>query len=275
MKLEQKDFNWHSLITNRRFLVWTAASGLVLILTVFLGLIPQAQELVELRDELKTSERQLSTLRTKVSDLENIEARQAYQARASVNQIMPSRKPLLELLAGLNSVAVRNQVSFTDFSLSPGEISSASADFLESARTNADRRSRSRKSQEDYEAMPIELEVEGKFSDMQRFLIEVERSAPLVTITGLILNVKTDEMIRPSDIVQAELVLNSYYYTQPISSALEKPLPIVGTAENRVLEEIAHYHYPSAAVQERIMGGGYEDIFGLNRSELQLKEQAK
>ncbi len=266
------DINWRSLTTNRRYLVWTVVSGLVLTLTVFSGLIPQAQTLIDLRSELKTAQSQLESLQAKVNDLENIEARQAYQARDSVDQIMPSRKPLLELLAGLNAVASRDHISFTNFSLSPGEISSASADFLESARTEKTRRTSAKRGSEGYETMPIELEIEGEFNQVQEFLTNVERSAPLVTITSLALNIAGDEMIAPTDKVKAELVLQSYFFTQSIAAALEKSLPVIGTAEERVIKEIESYYYPSTAVQERIISGGYEDIFGLTRSELELEE---
>lgn len=271
MKIEKSDLNLKSILTNRPYLIWSILSGIVLILIVFVGLIPQAQQIMDLRDEMQLAERQLSTLRTKASDLENIEARQAYQTKDSVNQILPSYKPLLELLAGLNSVALQNRVSFTDFSLSPGEISSASASFLNTVAADIRQRSKSgRTASQGYESMPVELEIEGQFQDVQQFFLDVEKSAPLMTITSLSLNIKGEEMIKPTDKVQAELVLQNYYYTQSVSAALEKPLPLVGAAEERVIQEIENYSYPSASVQEQIISGGFEDIFGLSRADVEL-----
>lgn len=272
MKLESSNLNWRSIFTNRRFLVWSVVSGLILVVTVFSGVIPQLQTVLKLNDELQVAQKQVQTLRTKASDLENIEARESYQERGLVNQILPSRKPLLELLAGLNSVATKNRVVFTDFSLSPGEISSASAVFLEEAagrrsgRTGVGSNTR-------YETMPLELEIEGQFADVQQFFLDLEQMAPLVTITSLSLNIRGDEgMVQPDDSVQAELLVLSYYFTQSVEAALEKPLPLVGRAQKRVVAEIKNYTYPSVATQERIISGGFEDIFGLEQQQLDLGE---
>lgn len=253
-------------------MVASVISGLILFLVIFSGLIPQVRQVLKMRRELKLEKETLQSLRLKASDLEDLQTIAAYRAKNQVDRILPSRKPLLELLAGLSTMAGKNEVRFTEFSLSPGEISSASADFLAEADGGRSKHRASQKKNQDYETMPIELGVEGQFSDVQQFLTDVEQMSPLVTITSLSLQIRGQGVIQAEDKVQATLAIQSYYFTRPVSAALEKALPKLGQKERGVITEIETYEYPSVAVQQRIISGGYEDIFGLSATEVGLEE---
>ena len=268
MKPKKPEINIQSLITNRRYLVLTGVSVLVALIVVFSGIIPQINSLFDLRTEIELGQEKLGSLRQKTIDLENIEAQEAYNSLESVDRILPSKKPLLELLSALNLVAGKNNVVFVDLSLSPGKIASESAEFLDVAKTKAGRNKVRPVTGDGYDTLVVELEIFGLFADVQKFFLDIEKVAPLTTITSLSLDIKSDDIISPSDEVQAEVVLGSYYFTQSVSSKASSALPDIGSKEREIIEEIRNYLYPTINVQNQIRGGGLEDLFGLSLQEI-------
>jgi Tfp pilus assembly protein PilO len=268
MKKKEK-VSFSSLLLNRRYLVMSVVGGLLIILILFSGFIPQINSLFELNDQINRDEKKLSALRQKAVDLENIEAQEAYRYVDSVDQILPSKKPLLELLTSLNMVATRNNVRFNNLSLTPGEIASESAEFLSSAKSSKKKRSKKTANQKEFDTLNVELEISGMFSDMQKFFLDIERVAPLITITGLSLDINSDNIVKSTDQVKAELVLSTYYFTQSVSAALETSLPNIGSREQEIITEIRGYSYPTVEAQQQVMGGGLEDLFGLSRQDFE------
>jgi hypothetical protein len=263
--IEKSEINFKSLVANRRYLLLTGASALIAMLLVFNGIIPQVNSLFDLRREIYAGQEKINILRQKTTDLENIEAREAYDSLELVDQILPSKKPLLELLTSLDVVAGRNNVVFVDLSLSPGKISSESAEFLGVAKSSSRRKKTTTKENPDgYDSLVVEAEVFGLFSDVQDFFQDIEAVAPLTTITSLSLNIKSSDIISPSDEVQAEVVLSTYFFTQSVEASLGSSLPSIGSKEREIIAEIKDYSFPTFNVQQQIEGGGLEDLFGLN-----------
>ena len=114
----------------------------------------------------------------------------------------------------------------------------------------------------------MELEIFGLFDNVQKFFLDIEKVAPLTTITSLSLDIKSDDIISPSDEVQAEVVLGSYYFTQSVTANVSSSLPSIGSKEREIIAEIKDYLYPSVNVQKQIEGGGLEDLFGLSLQEI-------
>lgn len=265
MKPQQTNLNWRSLIINRRYLLIALGSGLMSFLILFSGIVPQVRVIFDLNRELKQEQRKLEILESKLISLKSISTEQIYQNRDAVNQLLPSKKPLLELLAGLNQIATSNDVNFVDFKLNPGEIASESAQFLNEVK--AKRRATTRT--ENFDTLDVQLEVRGTFNDMQQFFSEVEQMAPLTTIGSLSLNIQGQEVIQPSEQVQAQLVLKAHYFTQTILAAIESPLPNIGAWEREALSQIQGYFYPALELQQKIVSDNVEDLFGLSQTELE------
>ena len=268
MKTDKKpkpSLNIQSILTNRRYLVFSILIGLIGLTAIFSGIVPQLNNLLDVRSEIKVSEKKVISLRQKVADLSSLEAQEAFTYVESVDQILPSKKPLLELMSALSLVAGRNNVSFTDLSLSPGRIASESAEFLDEARSlNNGSRVVKSKNDQGFETIVVELEISGIFKNVQGFFSDIEKVAPLTTITSLSLDIKSDDIISPTDEVQAELVLSTYYFTQSVSAGVDSLLPNISTHEQEIINEINGYMYPAINTQEQIEGGGLEDLFGLN-----------
>jgi Tfp pilus assembly protein PilO len=262
---KKSEINFKSLIINRRYLLFSMASALVALIVIFSGITSQINNIFDLRREIKVGQEKVAVLRQKTIDLENIEAREAYKSQDLVNKILPSKKPLLELLTSLNTVASQNNVIFVDLSLSPGKIASESAEFLGEAKSSSQRKKTQPKvNLEGYDTLVVEVEISGLFSDVQNFFLDIEKVAPLTTITSLSLDIKSDDIIRPSDEVQAELVLSSYFFTQSVTANLSSSLPNIGIKEQEIINEVGSYALPAFSVQKQIEGGGLNDLFGLN-----------
>jgi len=262
---KKSEINFKSLIINRRYLLFSMAIALVSLIVIFSGITSQINNIFDLRREIKVGQEKVAVLRQKTIDLENIEAREAYKSQDLVNKILPSKKPLLELLTSLNTVASQNNVIFVDLSLSPGKIASESAEFLGEAKSSSQRKKTQPKvGLEGYDTLVVEVEISGLFSDVQNFFQDIEKVAPLTTITSLSLDIKSDDIIRPSDEVQAELVLSSYFFTQSVTANLSSSLPNIGIKEQEIINEVGSYALPAFSVQKQIEGGGLNDLFGLN-----------
>jgi hypothetical protein len=249
---KKQEINIRSLVINRRYLIFSGIGILVVLMVVFLGIIPQVNNLLDMRREIDSGQERLSILRQKTIDLENIEAREAYDSLESVNRLLPSKKPLLELLTALDLVSGKNNVTFVDLSLSPGKIASESAEFLDVAKTTSRRKKIQSSTGDGYDSLVVELEIFGLFNNVQQFFLDIEKVAPLTTITSLSLDIKSDNIIRPSDEVQAEVVLGSYYFTQSVAAGLGSSLPNIGNKEREIIEEIKNYLYPTINVQKQI-----------------------
>ncbi|MBT3250115.1 MAG: type 4a pilus biogenesis protein PilO [Candidatus Pacebacteria bacterium] len=266
----KSEINFKSLFTNRRYLLLSILSAVLSLIIVFSGITTQVNKLFDLNREISVEQDQVNVLRQKTNDLENIEAREAYDSLDLVNLILPSKKPLLELMTSLNVVAGRNDVVFVDLSLSPGKIASESAEFLGVAKSSSkNKKAQPKVSNEGYDSLVVEAEILGEFRNVQSFFEDIERVSPLTTITSLSLDIKSnDNIIRPSDEVQAEVVLKTYFFTQSVTSKLSSSLPDIGIKEQEIIEEISNYSFPAFNVQENIQGGGLDDLFGLNLQDL-------
>ena len=71
-------------------------------------------------------------------------------------------------------------------------------------------------------------------------------------------------ILQAHDVVKADLILNTYYFTKSIKAALDASLPVLDSREQVVINEIQSYAYPSIAVQDQIISGNLQDLFGFS-----------
>jgi hypothetical protein len=203
----------------------------------------------------------VAKLEKKVQELEGVTTSVAYAQSDQVNQALPSRKPLLELLTNMNSVVQSSQVVITNIELSPGQIASAGADTtdvpvpLTPVKTGAG----------DYDELEIEMSAEGTLDQINSFLNSVEKIVPTTTVTKLSLEKQPQKTGQTQQRFEADLALTSYYFTKPVSAAIDAPLPPIGPAEEEVLAKLKTFTYTPLVKQQMIQGGGLEDLFGVTK----------
>lgn len=269
-KKKNSEFNFNTIFRFRRYLTYGVGLIFLSLAIIVAGLIPQITESMALYNQLSTERAMEANLERKVNELQTVQATNDFSQKDLVDQVLPSKKPLLELLTGLSSSASRTQVSFTDFTVSPGEISTQSSEVTINASTSRRPRGTGSKTpkKKTSDKIDVKLTVQGSLTNVQRFFEQVESIAPFTTITSLSLNqpgrVNDDE----ERLVEADLVVTTYYFTQSISAALEEPLPIIGESEKEVLNAIRFFNYSSIEEQQQILGGGLSDLFGIEGLEV-------
>jgi hypothetical protein len=258
-------FNWRLFVRNRQFLLYSIGISLLSIIIVWQAAIPLVNSMLAVNSELSKQRIMVAQLGQKAARLRELQSQDIVVSQDLVNAVLPSKKPVLELLTGLNLVAGRAGVSFRDFTVSPGQIASTSAETSAQAQTR-----RTTKDSGPYDALLVELTAEGSFDQIQTFLGEVELLAPFTTVTDLSLNIRRSRsgIVDADDFVSAEMMLSTNYYTQSLKAALTSPLPVITTKHEDVLSQLESFTFPSSQQQQQVVDQGVFDLFGISTDQL-------
>ncbi len=250
---DKRPFNlkifWHT----RNYLVFTILLALGAGIIVLAGIIPQLQAANELRLEGNQMAPKLEKLEQKLAQLENVRYTPEFSQVDIINRALPSKKPLLELLTNLNMVAVSEQIQITELQLSPGLVATDSAELnAENARRRASQNSQG------VDVMDLTLSVRGPRENLHRFLSGIEKISPFSTIVKLSVS---SERAGETE-AQAELTLNTFFFTQTIKTTVDAPLPVLADQDLFVLNELSSFELNELPIPEGITDGGLEDLFG-------------
>jgi Tfp pilus assembly protein PilO len=244
-----------ALLTTRRYLTVSGVVALSGVLLVVLGIIPQLNASLDLRSQVAKEEKVVTALERKARELEQLPTSNLFVQADQINRALPSQKPLLHLLTSLNAVGTQAGVIFEEINLSPGIISTDSAQ--PAARTST-------RSKGAYQELMIDLKVRGSLAQINTFIEQAERMTPVSSLTSLTLqqlNTQTASAIGPQ--FDAELTVTTYYFTQPINATIEAVLPRISAEEEKVVAQIENFVSPQVAQQQTIVGGGLVDLFKL------------
>ena len=247
-------FSLNMLMGPRKNLVMTIAFGLTGL--ILLGLsVSQINGVFALNKKLTTEQQKLTQLNQKAQELEQLKFSPEFAQADVVNKVLPSHKPLLELLNNLNSVAAETSVSITEFEINPGEIATDS--------TQVTQQVTAKKQSTDYNQLDLKLTIIGELNQIRRFMDFIERVSPLTTITSLTVDRKV-EGGQLSGTTRADLALSTYYYTKSIASTLSSPLPEISAQEREIFQEILSFTPAELESQTEIISGENEDLFGIS-----------
>lgn len=245
-------------MVNRKSLAVAIGLGIVSACLVIFAIIPQFQETLELNSQLNTEKPKLDRLQRKLVELDNIQFSPEFSQREIVEAALPSRKPLLELLTSLHTISEADNVSITEFFLNPGLVATDEASIVaEAAR---------RRNTVGVDTIEVEMTVSGTFDDVGKFLIDLEKISPFTTIVqlGLSSRVSGDDFTEQARDMQAQIITQSYFFTQSIAASVEAPLPVLNQLEQNVLRDLADFSTIDLPEQLEITGGGLEDLFGVD-----------
>jgi len=272
-----KKFNYRYLVHTRRYAL-IAAGLVVFTLSVVVFLIfPQVNGLVDMYGKLQSTQKTISQLESKSQQLQRLPQSQLFTSGIQIHSVLPSRKPLLELLSAMNEVAGASGVTYSELSLSPGKVASEGA-TLSTTKSPAGGQgsrptttARSTTGVSGSEALVVNLKVTGSLANINIFLRDIERVAPLTTVTKLSLIERTGTKIDPNAAFEAELQIETYFFTQAVATTLSAPVPQLTVDQQLLMNEITSYRYPVILSQDAIRGGGLQDLFGVE--ELQVVTQ--
>jgi len=221
---------------------------------IFAVMIPQAQSSWEDYQRIERERPILEKLQTKVAALDDLPSSPEYAQIEIVNNALPSRKPLLELLVSLNSVSTDTDVQVMSYNLSPGLVATDSTQLTQAPAAKG------------FDSLKLTMSIEGTFRDLQNFFRRVEEVSPFSTIMSLSLSSsitsETGETENTQDqLFRAELETETYFFTKPIAVKYEDPLPVISDRDRLVLNSLAAFVPTTLPTQTQIQGGGLDDLF--------------
>ncbi len=257
-----RKFNLKFYFNTRRELFY-AIDLVILSLALLLFLImPQAQLLFTQMHQLESENRTLTTLRKRAINLDNLKTSVTMKNLKVLDRVLPSKKPLLELLTQLNNLSKVNQIKIDVLQVSPGVISSISID-----KTKLPKQSRATK---DYDSLTLKMTVSGSFDRVQRFISLLEKISPFTTVKSFSLNKKSSLEMAQSDQVSARLTTKTYFFLSN-ERQIAKGAVIKPTAKDEaLLNQLENFRVLNRPIDVSHTGG-LEDLFGI-KSWQNLKE---
>lgn len=258
-------------------ILWATRKSLVLSVLLGLGalvllssvIIPQGQQAYDLYLDLGKEQPKLDKLEQKLAEIENIQVSPEFSQVEVVEEALPSRKPLLELMMSLNNVSQETGATVRDFELSPGLVATDSTQTTARQKGN-------------YDQLTLDLTIEGTFAQIQDFLLKVEEVAPFTTIVameiGNQLNTNAEQFeqqVAENPTFEAILSTETYFFTQSITSRVDSPLPKIAQRELDVLSFLSAFRPSTLEEQNEVRGGGLQDLFQINpeSGEIELAPQ--
>ncbi len=244
--------NYRHFLLTRMQLVIAVACGVAAVLIVVAAIIPQVNGIIEARAEFQKQEKLTEQLQKKAQALQDADTLQLVQNQQYIDNALPSRKPLLELMETVSQLSVNSQVTIKNIELTPGEISTDSAQVV----------SKTKNAQ--YDELEVDLVVQGQLKNINAFISGIENTAPMSNVTKISLNELRSKAVSDDDYFEAELTVSTYYFTQSIKAAVDTPLSQLSAEELPFLEKLKNYSNIPVTEQTTIQGGGLIDLFGLN-----------
>ncbi len=254
----KRRLNYKTFLVNRKSLAVAMGLSAAAAMLVIFAIIPQFQETLDLYSQLTNEKPKLEKLQKKLVELDNIQFSPEFSQEAIVDAALPSKKPLLELLTSLNTIAEADRVSITEFTLSPGLIATSEAEIQADAKKSANT--------DGVDSIDLEMTVAGTFDDVGKFMLDLEKISPFTTIVqlGLSSRASGDDFSEAASDMQAQISTKSYFFTQSVAASIEAALPALNQKEQDVLTELANFSNVDLPEQLEVTGGGLEDLFGVD-----------
>lgn len=215
----------------KRIFVFAGLTILILSVTVFRQTIFKT---VDLRSKNKERREKLSVLTKKASFLEDLDKNQLEKQVRELEQVFPSKKPTLELLNALKSLAAEDGVNLGEFTLKPGKLEKEEGEI----KKIEERQVESAKMKD----FQVDFAVEGEFDKVSKFVKDLERVAPLMKIESLGISLRSagDEKLS----LLLSLGVRVYYEAPPKSiPSVETPIAYLNNKEQEILEELSVFKF--------------------------------
>jgi hypothetical protein len=243
------DINWRLFWNTRKELVLAILFFVVSALMIFIGIIKQISPIQADLGKLKDREAELAKFLEKAEQLKQLSVDPQFNKSSDIDKVLPSHKPLLEILSNLNNVANATEVVIKNFTLNPGEIATDTTKIKKSS------------DDQKYDYLDLDFSVSGQLWKIQEFLSLIEQVTPISTVTSISINRNIDEDKNAQ--AQADLVLRTFYFTQPIKTTITSPLPNIADADSKILNNINELIPNDLEQQESVIKGNRGNLFGI------------
>lgn len=259
------EFNWKLFWNTRKELVLGILFIVLSLMILWIGILQQLGPLKKDLQELKDKQAELNKFNEKAEQLKQLAVDPNFNQSSSIDKVLPSHKPLLEILSNLNYVAQTSEVVIKNFSLNPGEIAT---DTTKVKKTTNDQK---------YDYLDLDFTVSGQLWKIQNFLTLIEQVTPISTITSISINRNIDEDKNAQ--AQADLILRTFFFTQPIKTTITSPLPMIAATDRKIIDSINQLTPNPLEQQKDIITGNRGNLFGLQNQtidelETELNQEA-
>ncbi len=204
------------------------------------------------RGENEEKEDELARLTKKAVFLENIDRNQLEERVRSVEQVFPSKKPALELLNSLQRLAVEDEVILGEFTLAPGEMGSVEKEKVSRRRTVV---------KSEMKDLEVVFSISGNFSQVSKFIKDLEKTAPLVKCESLGLSFEDISESEETMVLRASLEVKVFYQALPEAiPAVDSPAPQLTAEEKKTLDELSIFEFYPLELSSGVTKGK-EDLF--------------
>ncbi len=263
-----QEINPKLLLNTRRYLFLTVILVLGGVALIGFAIKPQIETILESSRNISKERQYFDSLTQKLTELKQIEFSAEFEQKDRVDEVLPSYKPVLEILFNLSQASQQNEITVQELEFSPGKLATESAETT-SAQTTATKK--------DLGYLPLQLNitVAGEGEDMDEFLAIIERIAPFTTITEL--NMKEDRQSNAGQTQRqqtedgeksAEMTIETYYYVNTITTSIDASLPSVGEEQMDVFETIQKFRPTEFEKPTQIKSDDVEDLFGIEGFDL-------
>jgi Tfp pilus assembly protein PilO len=256
---DKSELNWRLFWNTRKELVLAILFFIVSIIITIVGIIQQIAPIKADLQKLKSKEEELAKFYDKAQQLQQLAIDPQFSKSSDIDKVLPSHKPLLEILSNLNDVANNTEVVIKNFSLNPGEIAT---DTTKVKKNNNGQK---------YDYLDLDFSVSGPLWKIQSFLSLIEQVAPISTITSISISRNIDQDKNAQ--AQADLILRSFYFTQPIKTTITSPLPVIAATDRKILNSINELIPNNLAKQDAVITGDRGNLFGLQDLSIEELEQ--
>jgi len=207
--------------------------GAVILLLVVLVVRPQVDSIRSLRQQVETEKSRLKLLKEKASLLEGTSADELTKDVELVESVLPSEKPAVQVINTVSQLAAKGEVVFSGVDLSPGLLSTESAEV---------KNTKSKASAGEAQFLKAGFTVSGDKAKIFSFLDQLERATPVMKIEGLSLSLL--EGLGLESVMTATVNVSVFYQPTTVKlGKLESSLPLLTPVETETLEELASFQF--------------------------------
>lgn len=222
------------------------------VLLVFVALIPIYKNATDLLGKIEIRSGELDSMMNKVSILSKIDPNVLKDRVVVLDKALPPTKDILLYLNSIEGLSKELGLTFGGLSLSPGEISEASA----SAKVaTAPKKKTLAKTTAGLDSLDTEIKMRGNQDSIYTFLRTIEEVLPLMQIKDIKVNVLTQD--------QFSLTLTlGMLWADPVVVNINGPVTLFGAEEDKYFTQLAGYRsFSSVPIEPLQTDGNKADIF--------------
>jgi hypothetical protein len=249
-KTENINSQWEMIKHQKTTWLFPLLTVAVIVVTLGLVLVPQANQILEVREEISVESERHERLVAKRTFLEQLSEPDIDEKVLLSNRALPNNKPVYEIIEALGSELGELGVTLESYELSPGGLSTAAADANEATSTENKPGMMS--------SLVISFEATGTREAATAFMTRINNLSPLtglaeLSITdevlgilplfttsdsfGMIENLEISGEAEEKLTLEGDLVM---YYALPItvSGKVSDELPKKGVTDDTVVERV-------------------------------------